>query len=183
MSTTADVTLITGTAGPGAFVPYTGTFAFSTGRSTTSFAAETFVGQILNNGNTNWVAGPSSQPFYLLTSSADGATATTLADGNTYYYTQGPRPVFQELGGGSISSDDAGSSPTSITTRAATTGSDVTVISGTSTSSDSKPDSTGSASESAVAASGTTSGNSASSAGVKLPGLFAACLLALASIL
>lgn len=182
MSTTADVTLVTGTAGPGAFVPYTGTFAFSTGGSTTSFAAETFVGQILNNGNTNWVAGPSSQPFYLLTASADGATATTLANGNTYYYTQGPRPVFQELEGGSISSD-GGSSPTSITTTAATTGSDVTVISGTPTSSDSDSDSTGTSTESAAAASSTTAGNSASSAGVKLSGLFAAGLMALAYVL
>ncbi|KXS99554.1 hypothetical protein AC578_4258 [Pseudocercospora eumusae] len=180
MSTTADVTLITGTAGPGAFVPYTGTFAFSTGGSTTSFAAETFVGQILNNGNTNWLAGPSNQPFYLLTSSVDGATATTLADGKTYYYTQGPRPVFQELEGGSISSD-AASSPTSITTTAATTGSDVTVISGTLTSSDS--DSTGTATESAAAASSTTAGNGASSAGLKLSGLFAAGLIALAYVL
>ncbi|KAF7192273.1 hypothetical protein HII31_06305 [Pseudocercospora fuligena] len=154
MSTSADVTLVTGTAGPGAFVPYipyTGTFAFSTGGSTTSFAAETFVGQILNNGN-------------------------------TYYYTQGPRPVFQELEGGSISSD-GGSSPTSITTTAATTGSDVTVISGTSTSSDSDSDSTGTATESAAAASSTTAGNSAPSAGVKLSGLLAAGLMALAYVL
>lgn len=172
MSTTADVTLVTGTAGPGAFVPYTGTFAFSTGGSTTSFAEETFIGQVLSNGNTNWVAGPSSAPFYLLTSSANGATATTLADGNTYYYTQGSRPVFQELAGGSISAANGSASVTVISTTAATTGSDVIVISGSPTSSESA-----SGTESAASA---TSSSGASSSAVKLSGLLALGLMALA---
>ncbi|KAK4631670.1 hypothetical protein CLAFUW4_02740 [Fulvia fulva] len=72
----------------GAMVPYTATFVLDDS-STTAVAV---VGQVLNNGATNFVGYNDGSAEYLLTASAANAQETTLADGNTYYVSSGSIP-------------------------------------------------------------------------------------------
>lgn len=71
----------------GAQIPITRTFVQS-GVTT----AIPLVGQVLYNGETNWVGVDEGDADYLLTASAANAVETTLADGNTYYYSTGSAP-------------------------------------------------------------------------------------------
>ena len=69
-----------------AIVPLTITYAPDSGATSTA----TVVGQVLNNGATNWIpSGSDGNAIYLAPSSADGAEQTVFG-GETYYITTGP---------------------------------------------------------------------------------------------
>jgi hypothetical protein len=81
----------------GAYVPFTQTFVQGTITTTIPL-----VGQILNNGKTNFLGYDSGSAAYIVSSSAAGASATTLANGNTYYISSGKAPTgYTLLPGGS----------------------------------------------------------------------------------
>lgn len=121
MSSTAAVTLITGT-NAGAHVPFTE--AWVQGSTTHTY---TLVGQILDNGKTNFVGYDAGSAYYLATTSANGAVQTTLANGASFYVTSGSAPtgyiatgVSDGAGGGVVMSS---SGRTSAATPAATSSS------------------------------------------------------------
>lgn len=115
------------TPGPSALVPLTRTFIQDS--QTTAIA---LVGQVLDNGETNFVGYNDGGALYLLTSSADGAMETTLGDGQQYFYTSGPAPSGYTAtdggsgGGATMSGDDDEDEDMS-----ATTGSGMTSGAGT----------------------------------------------------
>ena len=81
------MTSVTGAYSAGAIVPFTETFI-----SGTITTAIPLVGQVLNNGQTNFVGYGNGSAEYILPSSAAGAVQTTLADGKTYYVSSGAAP-------------------------------------------------------------------------------------------
>lgn len=71
----------------GATVPFVLTY---TAPSASAATTATVVGQVLDNGQTNYIpSGTSQAAIYLATASANGASATSIG-GSTYYYTTGP---------------------------------------------------------------------------------------------
>jgi type II secretory pathway component GspD/PulD (secretin) len=141
-----------GSYSAGAFVPFTQTFV----QSDTITTPITLVGQVLDNGQTNFLGYDEGSAVYILPSSAADATQTTLANGQTYFVSEGAAPGGylltsggssgpQETGatraGGSSSTATARTNPspstTATTTRSQTgggSGSGATVVSTTTTS-------------------------------------------------
>ncbi|KAK5153518.1 hypothetical protein LTS14_007689 [Recurvomyces mirabilis] len=66
-------------------VPLTVTFT----PSGSAVSTATILGQVLDNGKTNWIPATSGGAIYLATSSAQGASETVVA-GQSYYLTTGP---------------------------------------------------------------------------------------------
>jgi type II secretory pathway component GspD/PulD (secretin) len=77
-----------GSYSAGAFVPFTQTFV----QSDTITTPITLVGQILDNGQTNFLGYDEGSAVYILPSSAADATQTTLANGQTYFVSEGAAP-------------------------------------------------------------------------------------------
>ncbi|KAM3424858.1 hypothetical protein BST61_g6835 [Cercospora zeina] len=73
------------------FVPFTQTFVQTSGTET-STVEYTLVGQVLDNGQTNWVGYDEGGAEYLYTGSVDGAQQTTLA-GEVFYVSSGSAPA------------------------------------------------------------------------------------------
>lgn len=144
---------------PGAMIPITRSFVQNTAGSAIT-TAYTLVGQVLNDGQTNWVGYDHGSADYLMTSSAANAQQTTLADGNTYYISDGKAPTGY-LAGVTITAESSGASQTrsgsasSDMGAATTSGSDSMTTSATSTS-----DETSSGSSSGSATAATTSSSS-----------------------
>lgn len=78
-------------SGASALGPFTQTFVQTSG-SQTSTVAYTLVGQVLDNGQTNWVGYDEGMAEYLYTASVANAVQTTL-DGETYYVSSGSAPA------------------------------------------------------------------------------------------
>jgi hypothetical protein len=93
---------------PSAFVPFTQTFV--QGSVTTAIP---LVGQILYNGKTNFVGYDAGSAAYIVPSTASGAQATTLANGNTYYITSGKAPTGYTLTAGGNGATTTGATTTS----------------------------------------------------------------------
>lgn len=143
----------------GAMIPITRSFVQTAGGSAMT-TAYTLVGQILNNGQTNWVGYDHGSADYLMTSSAANAKQTTLADGSTYYVSDGKAPTGYLAGvtimPASSGASETGSASASSDTAAMTTSGSESMS--TSPSSTSDQSSSGSSSGSATAA--TTSSSS-----------------------
>lgn len=141
----------------GAMIPITRSFVQTDGGSPVT-TAYTLVGQVLYNGQTNWVGYNQGSAEYLMTSSADNAEQTTLADGNTYYVSSGDAPAGYLAGVtmtamNSGTTESAGTGTMSSDTAAPTTssGSDSDSDSSDSSQSSSSPsDETPTASDSAA---------------------------------
>ncbi|PPJ51377.1 hypothetical protein CBER1_08409 [Cercospora berteroae] len=73
------------------FVPFTQTFVQTSGSETTT-VEYTLVGQVLENGQTNWVGYDEGGAEYLYTGSVANAQQTTLA-GEVYYVSSGDAPA------------------------------------------------------------------------------------------
>lgn len=84
--------------GASALVPFTATWIDNTLTTTA-----TLIGQILDNGKTNWVGYNNGDAYYLLQTSESGAEQTTLADGQIFYVSSGEPPA------GYLATDGAGS--------------------------------------------------------------------------
>ncbi|KJY02102.1 hypothetical protein TI39_contig258g00003 [Zymoseptoria brevis] len=80
-----------GSLSPGALIPFTHTFVQSSGATaiTTPIA---LVGQVLDNGMTNFVGYDSGSAIYIVSSGANDAMPTTLANGMTYYFSERAAP-------------------------------------------------------------------------------------------
>lgn len=78
-------------SGASALVPFTQTFVQTSGSETTT-VAYTLVGQVLDNGQTNWVGYDDGTANYLYTGSVANAQETTIA-GDTYYVSSGSAPA------------------------------------------------------------------------------------------
>lgn len=144
----------------GAMIPITRSFVQTTGGSAMT-TAYTLVGQILNNGQTNWVGYDHGSADYLMTSSAANAKQTTLADGNTYYVSDGKAPNGYLAGvtimPASSGASETGSASSSDMAAMTTSGSDSMSTSPSSTSDESMSSSmTGSGT---AATTSTSSGN------------------------
>ncbi|KAK4506497.1 hypothetical protein PRZ48_000229 [Zasmidium cellare] len=161
----------------GAMVPFTVSFVQNSGGSaiTTQY---TLVGQVLDSGVTNFVGYDHGSADYLMTSSAANAQQTTLADGNTYYVSDGKAPTGYRAGvtvtATSSGASETGSGSSSSDAAAATTsGSD---SSSTPSASSSDESTSSSASGSASAATTSSSSGSRLTAGMALTlamGIFA----------
>lgn len=143
----------------GAIVAFTQTFVVSSSVTT----GIPLIGQVLNNGATNFLGYNSGSADYLLPSSTAGATPTTLADGNTYYYSAGAAPVGITLvsGGGDGSMTVATTMPT--TSASAADGSTGTSGGSSSPAITSSP--TGSPTGIAISSSSSSSSSTSSGAG------------------
>lgn len=90
-----------------AIVPLTITYTPPSGALTTA----TVLGQVLNNGGTNWIpTGTSDNAIYLET---DGSGPSTVLDGTTYYLSNGPAVPAQvtiSVSGSASASASAGAS-------------------------------------------------------------------------
>lgn len=86
-----------------ATVPFTITYTASAGGLTTA----TVLGQVLNNGQTNWIPASNGDAIYLNTASAGGESATVFG-GNTYYLSTGA-PVPDQVTGITASGTPASS--------------------------------------------------------------------------
>lgn len=159
-STTAAATVASGVT----YVPFTQTFVQTSG-SATSTVAYTLVGQVLDNGQTNWVGYDDGSAEYLYTGSVANAVQTTL-DGETYYVSSGSAPAgYLATAGG----DETGA------TMAATSSGAMTTSSSGGSSSSSRMSTTGTSSKMTTAASGTAAATTSSSSGhrVSAGGAFA----------
>ncbi|KAF2482790.1 hypothetical protein BDY17DRAFT_299171 [Neohortaea acidophila] len=90
-----------------ATVPFTITYTASAGGLTTA----TVLGQVLNNGQTNWIPASNGDAIYLNTASAGGESATVFG-GNTYYLSTGA-PVPDQVTGITASGTPASSTGSS----------------------------------------------------------------------
>ncbi|WPG98444.1 Hypothetical protein R9X50_00123400 [Acrodontium crateriforme] len=139
---------------PGALVPLTQTFVQS--GTTTAIA---LVGQVLNNGQTNFVGYDQGSADYLFTTSEANAKETTLADNMTYWVSEGKAP------GGYLAITSSTDASSATQTGASTTGSSDSTSSAAVTSQlplDTGSSSTGTTTSSGAAATTTsTKGNSA----------------------
>jgi hypothetical protein len=97
-------------------VPFTQTFV--QGSVTTAIP---LVGQILYNGKTNFVGYDAGSAAYIVPSTASGAQATTLANGNTYYITSGKAPTGYTLTAGGATTS-SGAATTSVSTKTSSPG-------------------------------------------------------------
>jgi hypothetical protein len=77
-------------------VPFTQTYVFTATNAGSGSATLTtpiaLVGQVLYNGETNFVGYDEGSAIYIVTSGAEDATQTTLADGSTYFVSEGTAP-------------------------------------------------------------------------------------------
>lgn len=106
MSSSAVISLdSTGGLSAGAMVPFTQTW-IDTARGHAVTTEATLVGQVLNNGATNWVGYTEGEAYYLLQTSKAGAEQTTLADGQIFYVSQGTPPAGYLATGGLVSGSE-----------------------------------------------------------------------------
>ena len=149
-STTAAATVASGAS---ALVPFTQTFVQTSG-SATSTVAYTLVGQVLDNGQTNWVGYDDGSAEYLYTGSVANAVQTTL-DGETYYVSSGSAPAgYLATAGG----DETGATSSAAMTTSSSGGS----------SSSSRMSTTGTSSRMTTTTSGTAAATTSSSSGHRL---------------
>ncbi|KAF2171354.1 hypothetical protein M409DRAFT_50807 [Zasmidium cellare ATCC 36951] len=151
----------------GAMIPITRSFVQTTAGSAIT-TAYLLVGQVLDNGQTNWVGYDHGSADYLMTSSFANAQQTTLADGNTYYVSDGKYPAGY-LAGVTITATSSGASETgsgSVSSGMAAETTSSSDSSPSSSSSSSDESTTSSSSGSAAAATTSSSSGNRLTAGV-----------------
>ncbi|KAJ5469231.1 hypothetical protein N7539_008849 [Penicillium diatomitis] len=178
--TTAAAVVSTGGYSAGAQIPFTQTFVQTNSAGSTFTTAIGLVGQVLDNGHTNWVGYNQGSADYLLQTSAPGAEHTTLANGQIFYVSSGKAPAGY-LATPTGQSSDHGSTGTSTGPSATGSSSDssqMPTASGTSTSGSATD---GSSSSTASAA--TTSSTKPSSGYKSSPSLVLSVTVGLLAIL
>jgi hypothetical protein len=154
-STTSDMAAVAASASQ--IVPLTVTYTPSSG----SVSTATVLGQVLNNGATNWIPASNGAAIYLGTASVQGANQTVVA-GSSYYATTGPA-VPQQV---TITPTGTGSPSNATATFAGANSGSTVAATGSSplTSSEATASASGTASGSGSQASGSASGSASASA-------------------